>query len=129
MAEDGSELADGLWATSALRISSHLIYPEARAALAAAARAGRIDARALRRGVGDLNHATTAMRLVGVDHTLATDAGRLAAAHALRGYDAVHLATALGIDDPELLIVIWDRELATAARECGHPVTPPLDTT
>ena len=39
------------------------------------------------------------MRLVGVDHALARAAGTLAEAHALRGYDAVHLATALSIDD------------------------------
>lgn len=47
--------------------------------------------------------------------------------HALRGYDAVHLATALGIADPNLLIVTWDRVLARAAGECGHPVVPALD--
>lgn len=128
MREDGSELADELWATSALRISSHLIYPESRAALAAAARSGRIDARAQTRAVGDLDHATTAMELVGVDHALARQAGRLAEEHALRGYDAVHLATALGIDDPNLLIVTWDRDLARAGRRCGHPVAPALDT-
>lgn len=124
VAEEDSELADELWSTSTLRISSQLVYPEARAALAAAARQGRIDQRGLRRAVGDLEQAITAMRLIGVDHALARQAGDLAEQHALRGYDAVHLASALLIDDPELLIVTWDRELAAAARDSGHPVTP-----
>jgi predicted nucleic acid-binding protein len=124
VAEDGSELADELWSTSALRISSQLVYPEARAALAAAQRQGRIDRRGLRRAVGDLEQAVTAMRLLGVDHALAREAGNLAEHRALRGHDAVHLASALLIDDPELLIVTWDSELAAAARDSGHPVAP-----
>jgi predicted nucleic acid-binding protein len=74
--------------------------------------------------VGDLEHAITAMRLLGVDHALAQQAGSLAERHALRGYDAVHLASALLVDDPELLIVTWDRQLAVAARDSGHPVVP-----
>lgn len=126
MTEEGSGLADELWSASALRISSQLVYPEARAALAAAQRQGRIDRRGLRRAVGDLEQATAAMRLLGVDHALARQAGRLAERHALRGDDAVHLASALLIDDPELLIVTWDRELAGGARDSGHPVAPAL---
>lgn len=124
VAEEDSELADEMWSTSALRISSQLVYPEARAALAAAARHGRIDRRGLRRAVSDLEQVITAMRLLGVDHVLARQAGNLAEQHALRGYDAVHLASALLIDDPELLIITWDSELATAARKSGHPVAP-----
>jgi predicted nucleic acid-binding protein len=117
---------DELWSTSALRISSQLVYPEARAALAAAERQGRIDRRGLRRAVSDLEQATAAMRLIGVDHALAYQAGSLAERHALRGYDAVHLASALLIDEPELLIATWDRELAAAARDSGRPVAPAL---
>lgn len=124
MAEAGSDLAEELWATSSMRISSQLLYPETRAALAAATRAGRIDAQTLRRAVVDLDRAAAAMRLIGIDDALARAAGGLAEEHALRGYDAVHLGTALGVDDPGLLVVTWDRELASAARACGHPVAP-----
>lgn len=124
VAEDGSELADELWSIAALRISSQLVYPEARAALAAAERHGRIDRRGLRRAVGDLEHAITAMRLIAVDPALAHHAGQLAEQHALRGDDAVHLATALLIDDPGLLIITWDTALAGAAHASGHPVAP-----
>jgi hypothetical protein len=122
--EDGSDLADELWAAADLKIASYLVYPEARAALAAASRAGRIDHRGLRRVVSDLGAATSSMSLVGVDETLAREAGRLAQEHALRGYDAVHLATALSGEDRQLVVVTWDRGLAGAALRCGYPVAP-----
>jgi len=113
-----------VWAAADLKIASHLLYPEARAALAAAFRAGRLDRRGLRRAIADLEAATSSMALVGVDEALAREAGRLAEEHSLRGYDAVQLATALSGEDDELLIVTWDRDLAVAALRCGCIVTP-----
>ncbi len=106
------------------RVSSSLIYPEARAALAAAGRAGRLDSGSLRRAVGDLEQAMGAIGLVGVDATLARSAGALAEHHALRGYDAFHLATALSVQDPTLVIVRWDRDLAVAGLAVGRAVAP-----
>jgi predicted nucleic acid-binding protein len=126
VAEDGSDLVDELWDMAELKISSELVYPEARAALAAASRDGRIDQRGLRQGVSDLEAAASSMSLVGVDAALAREAGQLAEDYALRGYDAVHLATALSADDRELVVVTWDRDLAGAALKCGHPVAPAL---
>jgi predicted nucleic acid-binding protein len=126
VAEDGSELADEIWDAADLKVSSHLVYPEARAALAAALRAARIDAFGLRRAVADLEAAVAAIQRIGVDEALAREAGRLAQEHALRGYDAVHLATALSVDDPALLIVTWDADLAAAALRCGRSVAPAL---
>lgn len=126
MAEDGSDLADELWGAADLRLSSHLIYPEARSALAAASRASRIGARALRRAIADLDVAVASIQRIGVDETLAAEAGRLAQEHALRGYDAVHLATALSVEDHSVVIVTWDDDLARAALRCGRPVAPSL---
>jgi predicted nucleic acid-binding protein len=126
VAEEGSDVADELWGAAELKIASQLMYPEARAALAAASRAGRINSRGLRRAVSDLDAATSSMSLVGVDETLARDAGRLAEEHALRGYDAVHLATALSGGDHELVVVTWDRDLARAALRRGRSVAPIL---
>jgi predicted nucleic acid-binding protein len=126
VSEDGSDLADELWDAADLKVSSHLVYPEARAALAAALRAGRINARGVRRAVADLDAAVASVQRIGVDEALARDAGRLAEEHALRGYDAVHLATALSVEDPTLVIVSWDGELARAALRCGRSVAPAL---
>ncbi len=124
VAEDGSDLADEVWAAADLKVASQLVYPEARAALAAALRAGRVDLRGLRRAVADLEALTSSMLLIGVDAALAREAGRLTEEHALRGYDAVHLATALSGADRGLLIITWDRDLAVAALRCGRAVVP-----
>lgn len=56
---------------------------------------------------------------VGVDPVLARSAGRLAEDFGLRGYDAVHLATALELGDEEIVVVTWDRDLARAAERAG----------
>jgi predicted nucleic acid-binding protein len=52
-------------------------------------------------------------------------AGEIAEQQALRGYDAVHLATALSIEDPDIALVTWDRDLAQAALRAGRSVAPP----
>jgi predicted nucleic acid-binding protein len=125
--EDGSDLADELWSRASSRVASRLVYPEARAALAAAQRSGRIDASSHRAAAKELEGACGSMRLVGIDRELASDAGELAARYALRGYDAVHLATALSVDDADLAVVTWDRDLGRAAVAAGLAVVPRPD--
>jgi predicted nucleic acid-binding protein len=96
-----------------------LVYPEARAAAAAAHRGGRIDARTLRRAVRSIDELCDEIDVIGLDATLARAAGELAERHALRGYDAVHLASAIAIESPNLVMVTWDRDLAAAtAHHC-----------
>jgi predicted nucleic acid-binding protein len=43
----------------------------------------------------------------------------------LRSLDAIHLATALSIDDPQLEVVTYDARFADAAREHGLTVVQP----
>ncbi len=64
------------------------------------------------------------MLLIGVDWPLARHAGELAEQHALRGYDAVHLATAMATDAPDLALVTWDHDLGSAALELGITIIP-----
>jgi uncharacterized protein len=56
---------------------------------------------------------------VGIDSALARRAGEHAEDLGLRGYDAVHLATALELGDKEVVIVTWDRDLARAIERIG----------
>jgi predicted nucleic acid-binding protein len=56
---------------------------------------------------------------IGVDQELARGAGEYAENLRLRGYDAVHLATALELGDEEVVLVTWDRDLARAAEHVG----------
>lgn len=56
---------------------------------------------------------------VGVDSALARRAGEHAEDLGLRGYDAVHLATALELGGEEVVLVTWDRDLARAVEQVG----------
>jgi predicted nucleic acid-binding protein len=122
--EPGSDVAAELWDQAEVVASSQLIYPEARAAAAAAHRGGRIDTRTLRSAVRAIDELCHELDVIGLDDTLARVAGELAEQHALRGYDAVHLASAVAIDAPDLVMATWDRDLATAATAQNHTVVP-----
>jgi len=121
--EPGSDVAAELWDRAAAVMASQLIYPEARAAVAAAHRSGRLGARTLRNAVRSIDALCEELGVIGLDAALARVAGDLAERHALRGYDAVHLASALAIDDPDLVMATWDRDLAAAA--AGHRTVVP----
>lgn len=43
----------------------------------------------------------------------------------LRTLDAIHLATALSVDDPDLTFIVYDGRLAEAARAAGLTVVQP----
>jgi predicted nucleic acid-binding protein len=113
IAEEGSEAASELWATSHLAASSILAFPEGRAALAAAHRGARLTPAAHSRARQDFDALHGELSLIGVDGQLARVAGQLAEAFALRGYDAVHLASALSAG--EATLVTWDKDLRRAA--------------
>lgn len=123
VAEDGSELASELWETRHRAVSSILVYPEGRAALAAARRGGRLTAPAHARAVEDFEATQEELLLVGVDVSLAREAGEIAERLGLRGYDAVHLASALALGGPTT-IVTWDDELRRAAIAAGCAIAP-----
>jgi len=59
---------------------------------------------------------------IGVDEALARHAGALAEERGLRGYDAVHLATALALGKDAVTLLTWDGDLAEAALEANLPV-------
>lgn len=112
-------LAAELWGSAYPAASSILAYPEGRAALAAARRLGRLDEAEHRRALADFEELSSELVTVGVDHELAARAGAQAEELGLRGYDAVHLATALELGDEEIVLVTWDRDLAQAAERVG----------
>ena len=62
--EPGSERAEALWDGADRVVSSRLVYPEARAALAQARRNGRITLRGLLRAVDDLDQLLDVLDIV-----------------------------------------------------------------
>jgi hypothetical protein len=117
--EDGSYLASELWDGAYPVASSILSYPEGRAALAAARRQGRLGEVEHARALAVFEELQEDLITVGVDSDLARRAGQHAEDLGLRGYDSVHLATALELGDEEVVLVTWDRDLARAAEQVG----------
>ena len=122
--EPGSEVADEVWEAADVVVASELVYPEARAATAAAHRAGRIDARQLRERICKLEQMYSTVKVVRVDDDLSGAAGGLAEQYELRGYDAVHLASVLSVEAPRVVMITWDRDLAVASTANGVAVVP-----
>jgi predicted nucleic acid-binding protein len=85
---------------------------------------GRIDTNTLRSTVRAIDDLYAELRVIGIDGALARSAGDLAELHGLRGYDAVHLASAISVEDAGLVVITWDRDLADAAVACGYAVVP-----
>jgi uncharacterized protein len=74
--------------------------------------------------VAELDALTAELVIVGVDEALAQRAGEIADARALRGYDAVHLASALALGPGETILVTWDLDLSNDAVGVGLAVAP-----
>jgi uncharacterized protein len=120
--EAGSARAATLWDGADRVVSARLVYPEGRAALTHANRLGRLTGRQLRAASIELDSRYEQLDLVEIDDSLARHAGQLAEAHGLRGYDAVHLAAAHRVRDPDLVLVAGDKTLLTAATADGMSI-------
>ncbi len=112
-------MAAKLWGSAYPAASSILAYPEGRAALAAARRVGWLWKDAHEKALAAFEELYADLVMIGVDQELALGAGEHAEHLGLRGYDAVHLATALELGDEEVVLVTWDRDLMQAAEHVG----------
>lgn len=117
--ESATPRAASLWTAAGRVVSSRLLYPEARAALAQAHRMDRITGRQLRAATTTFEALFEQIDVIEIDDQLARAAGELAEAHRLRGYDAVHLAAAIRVRDANLVLVAGDQALVAAATSVG----------
>lgn len=125
IAEEGSEEAGAMWDASDVAITSRLAYAEARAALAAARRSRRLSSDGLSEAKSALEDRFGELDILEVSEAIAHTAGDLAEEHALRGFDALHLASALALG-AEVVLVTWDRDLAKAGRALGFDLAGAL---
>lgn len=123
--EDGSEQAEVIWDAADVLTSAALVVVEARAALAAAERGGRLTRAAHREAKAALGDVVEALTVVEVTEELIAEAADLAEQEALRGYDAVHLAAALLVG--ARVLTSADNALCDAAARRGIHVANPLD--
>jgi predicted nucleic acid-binding protein len=122
--EDGSDLAAELWDGCDAAVSSRLSYPEVRATLAAAARNRQLTSSGLDLAASLWEELWRSTRPIELSEDIEQRAGQLASAHALRGADAVHLASALALSSTELIVAVWDRRLHVGASASGVRVAP-----
>lgn len=113
--------ADRCWSTVAL-------YAEARAAVAAAWRSRRLHDEGRRLSSDLLERLWNGLDRIDVTEALALRAGELAERCALRGYDAIHLASAEAILDEGDVMVVSDTRLAEAAASLGIDALVPAGT-
>ncbi len=117
--EPGTTEALEIWRTSQGRVSSRLLYPEARAGLARARRMRRLGADGARAARERADAFLDEADFVELTEPLALRAGDLAEEHGLRGYDAVHLASFEEIADDDSVLVAADGALLEAVRRHG----------
>ncbi|MGH7312218.1 MAG: type II toxin-antitoxin system VapC family toxin [Candidatus Rokuibacteriota bacterium] len=116
--EAGTPVVADRIAAAAAVATALITYAEARAALARHRRDGALSVVDLRRAVRELDREWGAYNIVDLTDALVRSAGALAERHALRGYDAVHLAAALDLRaaGAGLEFCAFDTRLSRAAR-------------
>ncbi|MEI4273392.1 type II toxin-antitoxin system VapC family toxin [Klenkia sp. LSe6-5] len=124
--EPGTAACRELWERADLAVSSAVTWVEATAALARAARHGRLTAEQLATALQSLDAVWARVAVVPADEQRLDAAAQAARRHALRGYDAVHCACAVSVSGDDVLAASGDQELLTAWRAEGLAV---VDTT
>lgn len=122
--EEGSDLAAELWDACDAAVSSRLSYPEVRAALAAAGRDHRLGQADRARAEAEWDTYWAATRVVELTRSVGARAGDLASERALRGADAVHLASVLAVGAAETVMAVWDGRLRGGAQALGVRTVP-----
>ena len=115
--ESGTSSARELWASADEVVTTRLLYVEAAAVLARARRMDRITDRNHRAALHSLEDLWRDFRVTEIDETVIRRAAELADRHALRGYDAVHCASAERIADADLVVASGDKDLLAACTE------------
>lgn len=102
--------------------TSVVAYAEARAAFGRLLRERPASGRRHRGRIADLDRDWIRYLRVELTQAVAHSAGELAERHGLRGFDAIHLASALwlkSIDTGELLFAAFDQRLLAGAQAAG----------
>lgn len=121
--EAASRRCEELWDAADAVVTSRITYVEAAAAAAQAYRLGRLDVAGHAVALSGLDRRWSQIDRLPVDDEIIATAATLAHDHALRGYDAVHCASALLVADPALVAATGDRVLLHAWRRLGVDVS------
>ena len=119
VSEPSSTFCQRLWNEADDVVTTRLLYVESAAALAQALRLGRLSGPAHRSTLRILDRLWGEFDVAEVDEAVVSRAAELAHSCALRGYDAVHCASAEQLDDEDLVVASGDRGLLVACASLG----------
>lgn len=119
IAEPTSAACRRFWDDADVVVSSRLLYVETAAALAQARRMDRLSGHGHDAALRMLGTLWLQVEVVEVDETLATRAAAMAHQLGLRGYDAVHCASAEQLNDDDVVAACGDQRLLSAWTEIG----------
>ena len=117
--EAGTAACQEIWQLADRVVSSRLLFVEAAAALAQALRMERLTAAQHAAALSSLDGLWVALDVVEIDADLVSRAAQLAFQQGLRGYDAVHCASAERLADPDLVVAAGDRRLLAGLHAIG----------
>ena len=127
-AELGSLLVQNLFVQANLIVSSKIAYAELLSALARKRRVGEITERAFLRATNSFQHEWQECVVVEVTNAVFAGLLPLVQRQALRGFDAIHLCSALWFRQQtktDIIFVCADQRLAGAAEDEGLEVINP----
>jgi predicted nucleic acid-binding protein len=119
IAEPSSDSCRRIWDDADAVATSRLLFVEAAAALAQARRMDRLNNDGHTMALRLLERLWVEFDIVEADDIVISSAARLADTCGLRGYDAVHCASADQLQDPDLVVACGDRRLLQACRDIG----------
>ena len=120
--EEGSEAVRDLLHTADALATSVVAYPEARAAFSRRYHEGGFDSKGFSRIKHGLDEDWPHYAVVQLTPNLAIEAGEIAEIQRVRGFDAIHLASALALQEKltgPMIFSCFDRRLNEAAKQAG----------
>lgn len=117
--ESSTEYCNWLWNDADTLVSSTLAYVELHAALAQATRQRRLTDSGRLQSIDTFEARWEDILRIPPSDDLLRIAAQLSAQHALRGYDAVHCATAVAAASNDFVAVSGDRDLLRAWNSLG----------
>ncbi|HEY7949223.1 MAG TPA: type II toxin-antitoxin system VapC family toxin [Solirubrobacterales bacterium] len=122
--EPGSDIAHASHVEASFVSTSAITHVEASAALTRMRKGMRLSGPEFETALQKLEELWNPLYIHAVTDRLIHDASAAAKEHALRAYDALHLASLTAFAGRSLTLACWDLELRSAARERGVALLP-----
>lgn len=122
--EDESDIARDVWRSEVAVATSRISQVELACAIEAAVREARLRRVEVHAGIADGTFLWRRADVLEADSVVVDTAALIGTRHGLRGFDAVHVASALELSELDPILVSWDRAQRRAAVAEGLRIYP-----